>query len=246
MTAQQARLLFRRSCARDASRRRELFARARSEFDSGDSLTSVVVVSVSCDRPIRPGEMTQQSRRRSRRARLTSVTAGIALVGIAGGGSSSAHAQGRAADALPQRLTIPYLANKTKPADLDFTAAQCDVASNGEQMTCRFRQVFLTIASFDATTCVITTNGYESILRRETNVRWVGETAPTGDCGVVETTVLDDGGGTHWTMTIRTAATRRTDQPECRAAPREVEVYDWLGVRRKLPCTSIQPGAIER
>lgn len=188
--------------------------------------------------------MTEQSRSRTRRARITSVTVGMALVAIVDGRFSPAGlAQRQAAEVPIPRLTIPYLANKTKPADLDFTAAQCDVVSNGEQMACKFRQVFLTTSSSDATTCVITTNGYELTFRRQTAARWVTESAPTGDCGVVETTTLEDGGGTHWTMTIRTAPTLKADQPECRGA---LEVYDWMGVKRRLPCTSIQPGAIER
>ena len=191
--------------------------------------------------------MTLPFRSHIRLARITGVTAAIALAAIVSGRlSSSGVAQGQAPDARSQRLTIPYLANATKPADLDFTAAECDVVSNGEQMVCRFRQVFLTIPSLDATTCVITTNGYERTFRLQTRARWVSESAPIGDCGVVETTTLVDGGGTRWTMTIRATATLRADQPECRAPSPEPEVYDWLGVKRKLPCTSIQPGAIER
>lgn len=191
--------------------------------------------------------MAQPCSSRTRRVRVAIVTVGIALVAIVEGMPSAAGAaQGQAAEAPRQQLTIPYLANKTKPADLDFTAAQCDIVSNGDQMDCRFRQVFLTTSSFDATTCVITTNGYERTFRRETGARWISKSAPIGDCGVVETTALEDGGGTHWTMTIRASATLRVDQPECRAASQEPEVYDWLSVKRKLPCTSIQPGAIER
>jgi hypothetical protein len=170
----------------------------------------------------------------------------LALLAIVGAGGSSANlAQGKAADRPLQRLAIPYLANVTKPEDLDFAAAECDV-SNDAQMTCRFRQVFLTPSSYDATTCVITTNGYERTFRRDTDARWVSTSVPTGSCGAVETTTLEDGGGTRWTMTIRAAATLRTDQPECRAVAQDLEVYDWTRVKRKLPCTSIQPGAIER
>ena len=161
--------------------------------------------------------------------------------------SSAGAAEAQATDVASQkRLTIPFLANKTKPADLDFAAAECDIVSNGQEMACTFRQVFLTTSSIDATTCVITTNGYERTFRRATPVRWVSASAPLGECGVVETTTLEDGGGTRWRMTIQATATSRTDQPECRAASPEPEVYDWLGMKRSLPCTSIQPGAIER
>ena len=62
----------------------------------------------------------------------------------------------------------------------------------------------------------------------------------------METATLDDGGGTRWTLTMRTQVTRRADEPECRTAAQKPEVYDWRNVKRQLPCTSIQPGAIER
>jgi hypothetical protein len=113
-------------------------------------------------------------------------------------------------------------------------------------MTCRFRQVFVTPSSLDAASCVITTHGYERTFGRETAALWVSESAPTGECGVVETTTLEDGGGTRWTMTIRAAATAGADQPACGAVPEEFEIHEWRGVKRRLPCTSIQPGAIER
>ncbi len=103
---------------------------------------------------------------------------------------------------------IPYLANATKPDDLDFAAAQCDIAPGGEQMACRFRQVFLTIASIDPTTCILTSNGYEQTFRRESATRWVSTAAPGGECGIVDTTTLDDAGGIRWTMTVRRVATR--------------------------------------
>ena len=178
---------------------------------------------------------------------MTAALAGVALVLIVGARPSSAgagHAQAFAAGAT--RLTIPYLANATKPADLDFTAAECDIATSGEEMICRFRQLFLTASPIDAAACVITTNGYERTFHRNTPSRWSSAGAPVGPCQVVETTTLEDGGSTRWTMSVQTAATLRADTPECRAALRAPEVYDWRSVKRPLPCTSIQPGAIER
>jgi len=154
--------------------------------------------------------------------------------------------QSQSTDAPLRRVIIPYLANATKRGDLDFTAAECDIVSNGEEMACRFRQVFLTPSSVDPTTCMITTNGYQRIFRREASGRWVSRGSPEGDCGLVETTTLEDGGGTRWTMTIRTAVARRTDEPKCRAVTPEPEVYDWLDLKRALPCATVQPGAIER
>jgi len=156
----------------------------------------------------------------------------------------SGFAQDRALP-LPRTVTIPFLANQNNPTDLDFMAAQCDVTPSGQAMTCRFRQMFLTISAIDAKSCVVTTSGYEQTFRRASGTRWVAEETPEGVCGTVAAATLDDGGGTRWTLTLRTAATK-TDQPQCRSVPEAVEVYDWTNVKRPLPCTSIQPGAIER
>ena len=184
-------------------------------------------------------------RRRAATAAATAALAGAVLGGaftpVALGGQAVAGGQ-------PQRrqLTIPYLANDSKPQDLDFAAAQCDLAPDGQRMDCRFRQVFVTTASHDATACVITSNGYALPFDKVSATRWVSVGTPDGVCGVVETTTLDDGGGTRWTMTIRRAATGDMDRDECRARPVESEVYSWKNVRRPLPCRTIQPGAIER
>ncbi len=183
---------------------------------------------------------------RGRGTLLASVPGAIVLVVVIGGSLSFAGSPlVQLAEPAAARLTIPFLANATRPADLDFTAAECDILKDG-LMVCRFRQVFLTTTTVDATSCAITTNGYEQTFRRATNTVWISESAATGDCGIVETTTLEDGGTTRWRMTNRTAATRNADRPDCRAAVPEPEVYDWRGVKRKLPCTSIQPGAIER
>ena len=145
-------------------------------------------------------------------------------------------------------LTIPYLAS-TKPGDIEFAAAECDIATAGDhagdEMMCRFRQVFITVTSIDATACAITSNGYEQRFRRDSPTRWVSAGAPDADCGLVETTTLDDGGGTRWTLTIATTATRRSERAECQVATVPL-VYSWQNVKRALPCTSIQPGSIER
>ena len=103
-----------------------------------------------------------------------------------------------------------------------------------------------TVSSIDATSCVMTTNGYAQTFRRQSPTRWEAAEAPAGECGIVETTTLEDGGGVHWTMTVRRVATRKTGQLECVAAAAESERYSWKDVKRTLPCTSIQPGAIER
>ena len=106
--------------------------------------------------------------------RLARVATTIAVVAIAGGRLlSPGVALAQTAQARPPRVTIPYLANATEPASLDFMAAQCDLTSNGQQMDCHFRQVFVTPTSNEPTSCAITSNGYEQSFRRETDTRWV-------------------------------------------------------------------------
>lgn len=143
-------------------------------------------------------------------------------------------------------LTIPFLANDSKPNDLDFTAASCDVAADGGTMNCRFRQVFLTVADNDITTCVMTTNEYDQIFRRSAPARWTTTTTVDDRCGRAETTTLEDGGTVRWTMTIERFTVAHPEQRACPAAANETEVYSWQHINRKLPCTSFQPGAIER
>ena len=181
---------------------------------------------------------------RLQRLRRTQVALGFALL-VATVPLSSGHAQTRGVtSAAETHLTIPYLAS-TKPGDIEFAAAECDVEKSGERMTCRFRQVFVTIASIDTTACVITSNGYEQTFRRNTSTHWISVSQPVGDCGIVESTTLDDGGGTRWTMKIETKPTKGGDRAECRAAEPPA-VYSWTDIKRTLPCTTIQPGSIER
>jgi len=141
-------------------------------------------------------------------------------------------------------VTIPYLSRRGDA--IEFAAAECDLTATGDAMTCRFRQVFVTLASLDATACVITTNGYEQTFRRQTATRWVSTEQPEGDCGLTEVTTLDDGGGTRWTMTVEKQATRHLERATCRAVAHDAAVYGWRDVKRRLPCLTIQPGAIER
>lgn len=172
------------------------------------------------------------------------IVLGVGL--LSAGLPSVARAQGPDGPS-PRRFPIPYLANATKPADLDFMAAECEVSPSGDALSCRFRQLFLTLSALDPASCVVTTNGYDQVFHREALARWVSRTDPGSDeCAVVETTTLEDGGGTHWTMTVAKAPTRRVDRAACQAVAATPEVYDWRSVKRKLPCTSIQPGALER
>ena len=154
------------------------------------------------------------------------------------------HAQTRAPQ--PSHITIPSLANATKPLDLEFEAAECDVHRSGTTMQCRFQQVFLTPAAFDAQTCLITTSGYERIFQKQTDGLWLSRSAPEGACGLVENITLQNDGGAMWTMETRKAATKKDAAPSCRTAPDAFEALSWQNVRRPLTCRFIQPGAMLR
>lgn len=182
------------------------------------------------------------SRRRRWRTRLAGIVGALCVSGA----GAEAQPPRPPAPSAATRVTIPYLANDTTPEALDFAAAECDVAADGEGMDCRFRQVFVTTASIDASACVISSNGYDLSLRREAQARWVSRAAPAGDCGLVEVTTLQDGGTTRWTMTVQREATRNVERADCRAASARTDSYSWRNIRRTLPCTTIQPGAIER
>src|SRR5438552_3473780 len=97
-------------------------------------------------------------------------------------------------------VTIPFLANATKPADLDFEGGECDVDPTGRTMTCQFQQVILTASPLNADTCLVTTNRYERTFQKESNTRWVSTEGPEGACGVVDVATLQDDGGVRWTM----------------------------------------------
>jgi len=180
-------------------------------------------------------------------ARAASTPMRMAALAVVAGLHLPAHVCAQpAAPATPTHLTIPYLGN-TAPGDIEFAAAECDTSTTGNEMTCRFRQVFITRASFDATACVITSNGYDQTFRRDSDSTWVGSTEPDGACGAVDTARLEDGGGTRWTMTLTSKATRGLEREECRrvgATP--PVVFSYRDIKRPLTCATIQPGSIER
>jgi hypothetical protein len=149
-------------------------------------------------------------------------------------------------DETPGRhLVIPSLANATRPADLDFQAGECDVDDKGTAMTCQFQQVFLTVALFDAKTCLVTTNRYERTFVRGSAGDWVSRDGPEGECGIVDEAILHhEGTGARWTLEMRKTATRRA-APACRV-DEPPETLSWQNVRRTIPCTFVQPGAMSR
>jgi hypothetical protein len=157
-------------------------------------------------------------------------------------------------------IVIPFLANASKPADLDFQGGECDVDSSdasGNTMECTFQQVFLTTTGVAPDTCMITTSRYQRTFRREaapgrasqaptsgTSVRWVSTEGPEGDCGLLDVATLQYEGGVKWTMEMRKTATKR--DAACRAQESDVETLSWQNVRRALPCRFVQPGGLSR
>jgi hypothetical protein len=147
--------------------------------------------------------------------------------------------------AAPSHVVIPFLANATRPADLDFEGAECEVDSDRQVMACQFQQVFLTVAESVADTCLITTNRYERTFRRQADARWISNEGPTGDCGLLDVATLQDDGGVRWTMTIRKNATKR-EAAACRQIQPSTETLAWQNLRRPLPCRFVQPGGLSR
>lgn len=144
----------------------------------------------------------------------------------------------------PRHLTIPFLANATKPAALEFEAAECEVDAAGMRMDCAFRQVFLTTSDLVPDTCLVTTNGYERRFERTaaTATRWTSRQGPQGPCGVFDVVTLDDGGGGKWTMTLTTVVTSK--ETSCQGPAGADETFTWENIRRPLPCRFVQPGGL--
>ena len=151
-----------------------------------------------------------------------------------------------AAPASAQHVSIPFLVGAPERGLIAYEGAECDLDSGGEAMRCAFQQVFLTTKNAPPDTCMITTNAYDRVFRRESPTRWISRGAAQGVCGVADTVALDDGGGVRWTMTLTSGATRKEAEPECRAVPDSREVMSWQDVRRALPCTHVQPGGLRR
>jgi hypothetical protein len=153
--------------------------------------------------------------------------------------------EGQNSAAVPSHVVIPFLANQTRPADLNFEGAECEINSDGQAMACQFQQVFLTVAESVPDTCLITTNRYERTFRRQADARWISSEGPTGDCGLLDVATLQDNGGVRWTMTIRKDATRR-EAAACRQIEASSETLGWQNLRRPLPCRFVQPGGLSR
>ncbi len=150
-----------------------------------------------------------------------------------------------ATSATAQHRSVPFLVGAPQPGIIAYEGAECDADADGT-LRCAFQQVFLTTENAPPDTCMVTTNAYDVVLRRESPTRWVSRSAPQGLCGLVDTVVLEDGGGVRWTMTLDGTATRPDAAPQCGAVKDTHEVLTWQDVRRRLPCAFVQPGGLRR
>ena len=156
----------------------------------------------------------------------------------------SAFAQAPARPASPSHVVIPFLANTTKPADLEFEGGECDLDASGNRMTCAFQQLFLTTSQVAPDTCLVTTNRYERVFQRDSPNHWTSREGPQGVCGVVDIATLQDQGGVRWTMELRKDVTKKDGGPSCPTIDVTPEVFSWQNIRRSLPCRFVQPGGL--
>ena len=146
----------------------------------------------------------------------------------------------------PSHVVIPFLANATTSTVVDFEGAECDLDASGNSMDCIFQQVFLTTSPAAADTCLITTNRYERIFRRDSATRWVSTEGPDGVCGVLDVATLTDEGGVKWTMEMHKVVTKKDADAGCQAIDTAAETFSWQNVRQPLRCSFVQPGGLSR
>jgi hypothetical protein len=161
-----------------------------------------------------------------------------AAVSVAATFGLAVSAQGQAS----AHVTIPFLANATKPAALEFEGAECDVA--GDRMTCAFEQLFLTTSPTVPDTCLATTNSYDRVFRRDSPTHWTSIEGPTGICGVLDVVTLQDDGGVRWTMELKKEVTKKDASFACVTMTVQPETLSWQNIRRPLPCRFVQPGGL--
>ena len=141
-------------------------------------------------------------------------------------------------------VTIPFLANASKPTALEFEGAECEIEAGGSRMTCAFQQLFLTTSPVAADTCLVTTNRYDREFRRDSPNRWINREGPEGICGLIDVVTLKNEGGPKWTMELNKEVTRKDGSAACLTMKPETEVFSWQNIRRPLPCNNVQPGAL--
>ena len=138
-----------------------------------------------------------------------------------------------------------WLAN-ANPAELDFEGGVCN--RTGGTMLCTFQQVLMAPDPDQRDTCRVSTHRYELTFARQSPTQWVSNQGPTGLCGLIEITILDearDAGSNHWTMNSRKIVTTRTNPDPLCQLDEPPDLMTWQAMRRALPCRFIAPGAIE-
>jgi len=141
-------------------------------------------------------------------------------------------------------VTIPFLANATKPTALEFEGAECDVDASGTRMACAFQQLFLTTSSAAPDTCLVTTNRYDRVFLRDAPNHWTSTEGPEGVCGLLDVATLQDDGGVRWTMELKKEVTKKEASAACLTMKVQSEVFSWQNIRRPLPCKNVQPGGL--
>ena len=141
-------------------------------------------------------------------------------------------------------ITIPSLANASRPNDLDFTAGECDVDAARQDDGVRVPAGVLDVVA----TRHLHLPRHDEPLRahvraRERDALDRAARGPLDACGVLDIATLDNGGATRWTMELREEVTAKDARCRAPAAP---EILSWQNVIRPLPCTRIQPGAMSR
>jgi hypothetical protein len=151
----------------------------------------------------------------------------------------------RAQTPTPQsHVVIPFLANATKPTALEFEGAECDVDASGNRMTCAFQQLFLTTSPVAPDTCLVTTNRYDRVFRRDSPNHWTSSEGPAGVCGLLDVATLQDDGGVRWTMEMKQEVTKKEASAACVTMKVQPEIFSWQNIRRPLPCKNVQPGGL--
>lgn len=166
----------------------------------------------------------------------------VALAAVVAALIQSAEAQ--SGTSPRSHVTIPFLANASKPTDLEYEGADCDIDAGGSRMTCAFQQLFLTTSSLAPDTCLVTTNRYDRVFQRDSPNHWTSSEGPEGVCGLLDVATLTDGGGVRWTMELKKEVTRKEGAVACATMKVETEVFSWQNIRRSLPCKNVQPGAL--
>ncbi len=151
-----------------------------------------------------------------------------------------------AAPASQTHVVIPFLADASKSTDIEFEGGECELDASRNGMACTFQQVFLTMSAVAPDTCLITTNRYDRVFRREAASRWTSTEGPDGLCGVLDVATLQDDGGVQWTMETHKVVTKRNASPTCEAFDTRSVTLGWQNIRRPLPCRFVQPGALSR